>query len=73
MKYLMKLISSIFKPLIKCNHKKNYWWRKWLDKDRTPMIDFFCYDCGYKDRGHVHGDSSGWPEDQEYDSMKNKK
>jgi Zn ribbon nucleic-acid-binding protein len=38
--------------------------RKWVE-DNTPMVEMRCPDCGYYDRGHVHGDVEGWADDSE--------
>lgn len=46
----------------KCEHDQNFRMNKYLDKDDTPMIEFDCLDCGYKDHGHVYGDAEGWVE-----------
>jgi len=43
-----------------CKHKLNYILNQWVAKDDTPMISFVCLDCGYKDYGHVYGDSENW-------------
>jgi len=43
-----------------CNHDKNYRKLKFFAPDGTPMIDFACHDCGYKDEGHVYADVKDW-------------
>jgi hypothetical protein len=42
-----------------CNHTGQYYCRRYVDKDGTPMIHFRCYDCGYEDHGHVY--TNEWP------------
>ena len=42
-----------------CRHL-HYIERRWLDATGCPWVHFHCKDCGYDDRGHVHGDSEGW-------------
>ena len=36
-----------------CKHDKNYRKLKFFAPDGTPMIEFACHDCGYKDEGHI--------------------
>jgi len=45
-----------------CYHTQNHRSHKYLATDGTPMIDFECYDCGYKDHGHVYSDGEDWVE-----------
>lgn len=52
---------NIFKKK-KCNHDKNYNIRTYLSDDGTPMVDFECFDCGWKDHGHVYADIEDWKE-----------
>jgi hypothetical protein len=41
-----------------CNHDQNYKSRQYLLEDGTPMIEFTCLDCHFRDRGPVHGDGN---------------
>jgi len=41
-----------------CNHDTDYRSRTYLLDDGTPMVEFECYKCGWKDSGHVYADSS---------------
>lgn len=42
----------------RCMHE-NYRVRRWV-QDNTPFQHFVCLDCGFEDRGHVHGDTEDW-------------
>jgi hypothetical protein len=55
----MSWFSNIFrrKP---CQHDTDYRSRTYVDENGTPMIDFECFKCGWKDHGHVYGDAEGW-------------
>lgn len=44
----------------KCEHDTNYRSRKYFTKDGTPMIEFECRSCGWKDHGHVYADAKDW-------------
>jgi hypothetical protein len=44
-----------------CRHQ-NYRERRWV-QDNAPFVHFVCLDCGYEDRGHVHGDTIDWATD----------
>jgi hypothetical protein len=47
----------------RCRHDRNFKERRWV-QDGTPFIHFVCIDCGFEDRGHVHGDDTeGWTSD----------
>lgn len=37
-----------------CKHDKNYRFESFFNEDGTPMSSFQCYNCGYKDEGHVY-------------------
>lgn len=45
----------------KCNHNTHYYYRKHLDINNTPMIEFICQDCNFRDHGHVYAEPSEWP------------
>jgi len=52
-----------FKNLFKtkeCDHTHNFRSLKYKLKDGTPMYEFECYDCGYKDKGCVYADGQTW-------------
>jgi len=58
---MMKMfIAKIFKKNKKCLCNKNTFARKYFSDDNTPMIEFMCFDCGYRDSGHVYADPSNW-------------
>ena len=63
----MKIFNWIKKMFVseKCQHNKRFTHRQWFDKDGTPMTYFHCWDCDFKDEGHVYGDpeqmrKDGW-------------
>ncbi len=75
MKYIVRIIGWVLWKFgyleKKCEHKR-FTRKQWFDSDGTPMVYFNCWDCGYNDRGHVHGDpeqmrKDGW-EKEEYAS-----
>lgn len=43
-----------------CRHEGRWVERRWLSKDGTPMVHFYCPECGFDDTGHVHADPVGW-------------
>ena len=43
-----------------CEHNKNYRSHTYLSGDNTPMVDFECFDCGWKDHGHVYADADNY-------------
>ena len=46
----------IRKGLKRCRHTNiNNYKNTWELQDGTPMYEFRCYDCGWHDKGHVHG------------------
>ena len=45
-----------------CEHKKNYRSRTYLSEDGTPMVEFECHDCGFRDSGHVYADAENYPQ-----------
>ena len=55
------MMFNIFKKK-RCEHDRNYRSRKYLSVDGTPMIEFDCFDCGWKDHGHVYADAEKWEE-----------
>lgn len=55
MSWLSRLFSR--KP---CDHTRHYKSKRWLAPCGTPMAEFSCFDCGFTDVGHVHGDAEGW-------------
>lgn len=50
----------IIKSQRKCRHE-NAITHKWNNSDGTPMVHTRC-ECGYRDHGHVYGDS--WAKDE---------
>lgn len=52
-------IFNIFKKK-QCKHDKNYRSRTYLLKDGTPMVEFECFVCNWKDHGHVYADSDDY-------------
>ena len=44
----------------KCNHKCFWLERRWLGSDGTPMVHFYCAECGLDDKGHVYADVEKW-------------
>lgn len=64
----MKLFGWLKKKKKVCEHKTNFYMRKWRTPDGTPMIYFRCYDCGHEDRGHVYAET--WPDDEITDKRK---
>ncbi len=57
---LISWIRNLLNNQEGCKHNKNYINRQYLSEDRTPMVDFFCYDCGYSAQGHVYANPEGW-------------
>lgn len=45
---------------VECDHKRHWIEKRWLDSDGTPMVHFYCRECGFVDRGHVHAEPEGW-------------
>jgi hypothetical protein len=52
-----------------CTHP-NAQENKWLDPDNTPMVDWWCPDCGLRDHGHVYADPETWLEDEPQQCMR---
>ena len=43
-----------------CEHDTDYRSRTYLSPDGTPMTEFECFTCGWKDHGHVYADAENW-------------
>lgn len=43
-----------------CTHERNWFERRWLARDGTPMAHFTCQDCGVSQAGHVQANPAKW-------------
>ena len=50
---------NIFKKK-NCKHDKNYRNKTYLSNFGTPMVDFECFDCGFKNQGYVYTDAEDY-------------
>ena len=58
MKLVKRILACVRRP--KCIHPRLQS-RKWLEEG-TPMVESWCPDCGWHDKGHVYADPSTWIE-----------
>ncbi len=58
-RFILWVWSRLSSPWRRCPHT-HHTERRWVAASGCPMVDFKCKDCGYHDRGHVHGDTEGW-------------